>query len=85
MIEQGYDPPRNKILELELALEAIRAAAAEEMRAKCEAIVDTYAKPGRFKVCDTWRDDMSPAEVYETGVIDVSGWIKEHIAALKTT
>jgi hypothetical protein len=57
---------------------------AEDMRARCKALVESYIKPGRFKVSDTWRDDMSPSEVYETGIIDASSWIKEQIATLKS-
>jgi len=57
-----------------------RAAALDE----CEAIVEACATPGRFKVSDTWRNDMSPSEVYETGIIDIMNLIKEEFAALKS-
>ena len=55
----------------------------EKALAECEALVGTYARPGRFTVSDSWRDDMTASEIYETGVIDVSGWLKDAIAALR--
>lgn len=59
------------------------ATAIEAMRAKCEAIADAYAKPGRFKPSETWKENMTVAEVYATAVCDVSIWLKDEIAALK--
>jgi hypothetical protein len=66
------------------AFAAVRAEATLAERERFESIVDAYAKPGRFKVSDSWRDDMAVSQVYETAVIDVSGWLKEQIAARKT-
>lgn len=54
----------------------------EEMRARCEAIAREHGVPNRYKPSETWRDDMTVAEVYETGAIDVAGWIADAIAAL---
>jgi len=51
---------------------------------KCAEIADSYAKPNRFKVSDAWKEDQSPADVYETAAVDVSNWIEKEILALKS-
>ena len=55
---------------------------AEKMREACARVAESYEEPNRFKVSDTWRDDMTPSSVYETGSIDAAGWIAEEIRAL---
>jgi hypothetical protein len=48
---------------------------------RAAAIARTFAQPNRFSVDSSWRDDMTPAQVYETAAIDVSAWIEQAILA----
>lgn len=49
---------------------------------RCAKIADDYAAPNRFKVSDQWKEDMSPADVYDTAATDVGVWIANEIRAL---
>ena len=49
----------------------------EKMR--CVEITNKFGEKNRFKVSDTWKNDMTPSEVYDVAASDVSLWIEQEI------
>ncbi len=60
----------------------VPASAVAEMKERCVAIIESYAQPDRFKPSDQWKEDMTVADVYETGVIDAMGWAAQEVRQL---
>ena len=48
---------------------------AEAMREAAVKAAQSYAKPNRFQPSETWRNEMTVAEVYETAAIDVAFFV----------
>lgn len=91
------DPVRNwdtglTVGDLRTALASLRALApapADQSDAgrnavieECAKIAADFSEEGRFTVPDTWRNDMTPTQVYQTAATDVGGWIAKDICAL---
>ncbi len=86
--EENLAAMRDAAKEIQRLL-AIPDAAQERIRAEtieeCAKIASGYDQPGRFKVSDTWKDELTPSAVYEIAMIDASNWIAKEIRAALST
>lgn len=57
--------------------------AAQAMREAAAKVAKSYAQPSRFKISETWRNELTVAEVYETAAIDIALWVETEIGALQ--
>lgn len=78
----GKTVDRKELLPFPVISNRVADARVEAMRERFLAKVRGFDVEKRFKVSDTWRDDMTASEIYGTGICDAAAFILEELTAM---